>query len=101
MQSHLAGNHVFSRGKLGHRETLSCFDKTRPIAASKRPGGHGPAKVCMGGSNTAFLWMDLFLGERSAGTVRYSTTHLLTGLALRCWLCAFPEAGSGERPALQ
>lgn len=45
VQSHLAGNHVFARGKLGHRETLSCFDKTRPIPASKRPGGHGPAKV--------------------------------------------------------
>jgi hypothetical protein len=45
VQSHLAGNHVFARGKGGHKETLSCFDKTRPIAASKRPGGHGPPRV--------------------------------------------------------
>lgn len=45
VQSHLAGNHVFARGKCGHKETLSCFDKTRPIAASKRPGGHGPPRV--------------------------------------------------------
>jgi hypothetical protein len=45
VQSHLAGNHVFSRGKLGHKETLSCFDKTKPIAPKLRPGGHGPARV--------------------------------------------------------
>jgi len=45
VQSHLAGNHVFARGRLGHKETLSCFDKTRPIGVSKRPGGHGPPRV--------------------------------------------------------
>jgi hypothetical protein len=45
VQSHLAGNQVFARGKGGHKETLSCFDKTRPIMATKRPGGHGPPRV--------------------------------------------------------
>ncbi len=29
VQSHLAGMPVFRRGKHGHRETLSCFDKTK------------------------------------------------------------------------
>mmetsp|Transcript_2907 Transcript_2907/g.9793 ORF Transcript_2907/g.9793 Transcript_2907/m.9793 type:complete len:304 (+) Transcript_2907:90-1001(+) len=45
VQSHLAGNYVFKRGKNGHRETLSCFDKTKPINPTKRAGGHGPARV--------------------------------------------------------
>ena len=29
VQSHLAGLPVFRRGKNGHRQTLSCFDKTK------------------------------------------------------------------------
>lgn len=29
VQSHLAGMPVFRRGKDGHKQTLSCFDKTR------------------------------------------------------------------------
>ena len=45
VQQHLAGNHVFKRGKEGHRETLSCFDKTKPVSCLKRPGGHGPPKA--------------------------------------------------------
>jgi len=45
VQSHLAGNPVFKRGKDGHAQTLSCFDKTKPTAASKRPGGHGPPRM--------------------------------------------------------
>eukprot|EP00960_Hanusia_phi_P031016 749017-Hanusia_phi.AAC.7 len=60
VQSHLAGNYVFKRGKNGHRETLSCFDKTKPVNPclagedgydcrqtnpTKRAGGHGPARV--------------------------------------------------------
>ena len=45
VQSHLAGNHVFSRGKGGHKQTLSCFDKTLPVDQTKRAGGHGPPRV--------------------------------------------------------
>ena len=45
VQQHLAGNHVFKRGKEGHPETLSCFDKTKPVSCLKRPGGHGPPKT--------------------------------------------------------
>lgn len=44
VQSHLAGNHVFSRGKGGHKQTLSCFDKTLPVNQTKRAGGHGPPR---------------------------------------------------------
>jgi len=67
VQSHLAGNPVFSRGKSGHRETLSCFDKTRPIAASKRPGGHGPARVCIWVVEMrTFLCTDLHLSASNA-----------------------------------
>lgn len=33
VQSHLAGNPVFKRGKDGHAQTLSCFDKTKPVCA--------------------------------------------------------------------
>mmetsp|Transcript_29019 Transcript_29019/g.45519 ORF Transcript_29019/g.45519 Transcript_29019/m.45519 type:complete len:83 (-) Transcript_29019:23-271(-) len=44
VQSHLAGNPVFKRGKDGHSQTLSCFDKTKPVSGLLRPGGHGPPR---------------------------------------------------------
>mmetsp|Transcript_30818 Transcript_30818/g.74029 ORF Transcript_30818/g.74029 Transcript_30818/m.74029 type:complete len:327 (+) Transcript_30818:115-1095(+) len=45
VQAHLAGEKVFSRGRHGHSQTLSCFDKTQPVAANIRPGGHGPPRM--------------------------------------------------------
>jgi hypothetical protein len=45
VQSHLAGMPVFRRGKDGHKQTLSCFDKTLPVPATLRPGGHGPPRL--------------------------------------------------------
>lgn len=45
VQSHLAGVPVFHRGKHGHKQTLSCFDKTLPVPGNLRPGGHGPPRM--------------------------------------------------------
>ena len=43
VQSHLAGNPVFKRGKDGHAQTLSCFDKTKPVSPYNPPATPQPA----------------------------------------------------------